>query len=105
MKLISRLSALVGAVAFFATTLAFVPAATAASKKAGGKTTAVHGYTRKTKSGKLITVKGYKRSAAKPKTTAVKGYTRTTKSGKVITVKGYKRSAPKGKKAMKHKAK
>ena len=62
----------------------------------GAKTPgAVKGYTRNTKSGKIITVKGYTRAGAPKKvvkTVAVKGYTRKTKSGKVITVKSYQRT-------------
>ncbi len=56
----------------------------------------VHSYTRKTKTGKIVSVKGYKRTAGthKPKMTAVKSYLRKTKSGKLIAVHGYARKAP-----------
>ena len=100
MKAFAKMSALFGLVAVFGTTaLAQAPAPpappTAAAPKMGG--TAVKGYTRKTKSGKMVTVKGYTRKPTTammaPKMTAVKGYTRTTKSGKMVTVKGYTRKA------------
>jgi hypothetical protein len=100
MKLLSRICALAGAVAFFASTLVLCPSVSAAPKaKHGGKMATVHGYTRQGKNGKMITVKGYTRNAAGSKTVSVKGYTRKGKNGKLITVKGYKRAAPgKGKK-------
>ena len=65
--------------------------------------THVKGYTKTTKTGKTIQVKGYNRAAkpAMPKMAHVKGYTKTLKSGKTVSVKGYTRKmAPKGAKPM-----
>jgi len=88
MKAFARLSAALGLAALFATTAVLAQAPTM------GKSTAVKGYTRTTKSGKKVTVKGYNRLAVSPKKTAVKGYTRTMKNGKTVAVKGYSRKAP-----------
>jgi hypothetical protein len=90
MKLFTRIAAVCGLIASLSATMAFAQA------PSGKKPVAVHGYTRKTKSGKIITVKGYTRAAGmkKPaKTMTVKGYTRKTKTGKIVTVKSYKRTA------------
>jgi len=94
-KLFSRIFTLFGAAAVLATTLTFVPAK-ADSPKVAKKSApvAVKGYTRKTKTGKVVTVKGYTKGAkaATPaKTVTVKGYTRKTKSGKTVAVKAYTR--------------
>jgi uncharacterized protein (DUF2344 family) len=63
--------------------------------------THVKGYTKTTKTGKVVHVKGYNRTAKTPlpKTTHVSGYTKTTKTGKMVHVKGYTRKSsamPKG---------
>lgn len=59
--------------------------------------TTVKTHTRKLKSGKIVTVKGYTRKTkvvtTAPKTVLVKSYTRKTKGGKVVTVKSYTRKA------------
>jgi len=92
MKAFARIAAVCGLIATFSATALFAQAPTTGGPKHAG---AVKGYTRKTKSGKIITVKGYTRMGAPTKavkTVAVKGYTRKTKSGKVITVKGYQRT-------------
>ena len=76
--------------------LALVCTPAFAQAPAGKKAVTVHGYTRKTKNGKIVTVKSYTRTAGAKKvakTTIVKGYTRKTKSGKIVTVKSYKRTA------------
>ena len=88
MKTFARLSAALGLAAVFATTAVFAQAPTM------GKPTAVKGYNKMTKSGKMVHVKGYTRmgkSTMAPKMTKVKGYTKMTKTGKMVTVKGYTR--------------
>lgn len=90
MKLFTRIAAVCGLIATLGATMAFAQA------PAGKKSVVVHGYTRKAKSGKIITVKSYTRAGGTKKvtkTTVVKGYTRKTKSGKIVTVKSYKRTA------------
>jgi hypothetical protein len=90
MKLFTRIAAVCGLIATLGATMAFAQA------PAGKKAVTVHGYTRKAKNGKIITVKSYTRTAGAKKvakTTVVKGYTRKTKSGKIVTVKSYKRTA------------
>lgn len=80
--------------------------ATFAPVPAGAKTktvTTVHGYTRKTKSGKIVAVKSYTRNTNHGKVTTVKGYTRKTKGAKVVTVKSYTRKAANGKTTIKTK--
>jgi len=102
MKLLSRIFALIGAATFLTTALAVGPATAAMKMKPSGGMTAVHGYTKKTKSGKIVKVNGYLRKApAKRKMVAVHSHVRVLKSGKVIAVKGHMRSMP-GKKG--HKA-
>ena len=92
MKLFTRIAAVFGLIATLSATMAFAQA------PSGKKPVAVHGYTRKTKTGKIITVKGYTRAGAPKmaaKMTTVKGYTRKTKTGKIVTVKSYKRASVK----------
>ena len=91
MKTFARLFSALGLAAVFTATaaLAQMPA------PAG---THVKGYTKMTKTGKMVTVKGYDRKAKMPmpKMAKVKGYTKMTKTGKMVTVKGYTRKvAPK----------
>ncbi len=90
MKAFARLSAALGLVALFATSAVLAQAPTMS------KPTAVKGYTKMTKSGKMVHVKGYTRMGKPtmaPKMTKVKGYTKMTKSGKMVKVKGYTRKA------------
>lgn len=96
MKRFTRLSAIVGLVAFAATAFAQTPPPPPATPGIAPGKVAVKGYTRKMKNGKTVTVKGYTRSETTPapKMGAVKGYTRRTKSGKTVTVKGYTRQNP-----------
>lgn len=84
MKTFARLVSALGLAAVFAATAAFAQA------PAG---THVKGYTKTTKTGKVVQVKGYNRAAKTPlpKTAHVKGYTKTTKTGKTVQVKGYNR--------------
>jgi len=104
MKTFTRISAVLGLAAMLGSVVpAFAaspmaPTKTPMTAKPGAKSTVVHGYTRKGKNGKMVTVKPYARGAKKPKTTHVKGYTRTTKTGKTVAVKGYNRMAPAKKK-------
>ena len=86
MNVFARLAATLGLAALTATA-AFAQMAPTAG-------THVKGYTRTTKSGKTVTVKGYNRMAKPMPGTAVKGYTRTMKNGKTVAVKGYTRKAP-----------
>lgn len=80
MKLYARLTAALSLAA-----LLIMPAAFAQS--------AVKGYTKKLKSGKTVSVKGYTRTPKMAaKTTTVKGYTKTLKNGKTVAVKGYTRT-------------
>ena len=93
-KTFARLASALGLVAVFTTTTAFAQAPTG---------THVKGYTKTTKGGKTVSVRGYNRMAKKPmpKMAHVKGYTKITKSGKTVSVKGYSRKvAPKGTKPM-----
>ena len=87
MKTFARLVSALGLAAVFTATAAFAQM----SAPAG---THVKGYTKMTKSGKMVSVKGYNRMAKPmPKMARVKGYTKMTKSGKMVTVKGYTRKA------------
>ena len=87
MKMFARIVSALGLAAVFA-------ASAFAQAPAG---THVKGYTKTTKTGKVIQVKGYNRAAKPmPKMTKVKGYTKMTKTGKMVQVKGYTRKvAPK----------
>lgn len=87
MKTFARLVSALGLAAVFAAATAF--AQTPAPAK-----THVKGYTKITRTGKAVQVKGYNRTAPMPKTTQVKGYTKTTKTGQTVHVKGYNRAAP-----------
>jgi hypothetical protein len=92
MKAFARLTAVLGLASLFAVT-ALAQAPTPPAMHAGKS---VKSYTRKTKSGKVVTVKGYTRKAPGKKavkTVAVKSYTRKMKNGKVVAVKGYTRKA------------
>ena len=89
LKTFARFFSALGLAAVFAATAAF------AQTPAG---THVKGYTKTTKTGKMVHVKGYTRAmkTPMPKMTHVKGYTKTTKTGKMVHVKGYTRkTAPK----------
>ena len=104
MKAFAKLTTILTLLAVLATTVFAQAPMTKTAPKTGAT---VKGYTRKTKSGKVITVKGYTRGKTSPtmpgKMMNVKGYTRKTKTGKMVTVKGYTRKAPmtKGKTAPK----
>lgn len=90
-KTFARLVSALGLAAVFTATAAFAQMPAPAG-------THVKGYTKTTKTGKVVQVKGYDRAAKMPmpKVAAVKGYTKTTKTGKVVQVKGYTRKvAPK----------
>ena len=90
MKTFARLFSALGLAAVFATS-AFAQAPAPMGKH-------VKGYTKVTKTGKVVMVKGYNRAPkmAAPKMARVKGYTKVTKTGKMIHVKGYNRMvAPK----------
>ena len=88
MKLFTRLSAVLSLAALFAVSaFAQTPAPTAPG-------TAVKGYTKMLKSGKMVKVKGYTRAAKPTPATHVKSYMKTLKSGKMVKVKGYTRKAP-----------
>ncbi len=74
----------------------FVTAAFAQAPAPAG--THVKGYTKTTKTGKMVHVNGYNRAPkmTMPKMAHVKGYTKTTKTGKMVHVNGYNRTvAPK----------
>ena len=91
MKTFARLLSALGLAAVFTATAAFAQMPAPAG-------THVKGYTKTTKTGKVVQVKGYDRKAKTPtpKMTTVKGYTKMTKTGKMVTVKGYTRKvAPK----------
>lgn len=88
MKLFTRLPAVLSLVALFAVSaFAQTPAPTAPGS-------AVKGYTKTLKSGKVVSVKGYTRKAKPMPMTHVKSYVKTLKSGKTVKVKGYNRTAP-----------
>lgn len=95
MKLLSRLSVLLGLILALCTAPVFAQKKPDASAK---KPVVVKAHTRVTKSGKVVHVKAHVRKAAATKKVAVKGYTRTTKSGKVVHVKGHTRTVPAAKK-------
>jgi len=87
MKTFARLVSALGLAAVFTATAAFAQMPAPAG-------THVKGYTKMTKSGKMVNVKGYNRMAKPmPKMAHVKGYTKMTKSGKMVNVKGYTRKA------------
>ncbi len=88
MKPFARFVSALGLAAVFTATAAFAQM----SPPAG---THVKGYTKTTKTGKMIHVKGYDRAMKPPtpKMAHVKGYTKMTKTGKMISVKGYNRKA------------
>ena len=90
MKTFARLFSALGLAAVFATS-AFAQAPAPMGKH-------VKGYTKMTKTGKMVQVKGYNRAPkmAAPKMAHVKGYIKMTKTGKMVQVKGYNRKvAPK----------
>jgi len=90
LKTFARLVSALGLAAVFATA-AFAQAPAPAG-------THVKGYTKTTKTGKMVHVNGYNRAPkmAAPKMAHVKGYTKMTKTGKMVHVKGYSRTvAPK----------
>jgi len=89
MKFLTKLAAFVGAAAFVIG-LTVSPATAAGSKKM----VHVHGYTKVTKTGKVIHVKGHDRVAPGHKVVKVKGYTKVTKTGKVVHVKAHTRVVP-----------
>lgn len=96
MKTFARILSALGLAAVLGVTPVFAQAPAPAG-------THVKGYTKTTKTGKTIQVKGYTRAAkpAMPKMAHVKGYTRMTKTGKMVQVKGYTRKVtPKGAKPM-----
>ena len=87
MKAFARLASALGLAAVFATTVVFAQTPPPAGMH-------VKGYTKMTKTGKMVHVKGYTRGAKMPKMAHVKGYTKMTKTGKMVHVKGYSRKAP-----------
>jgi len=99
MKLFAKMTALLGITALFAgAAFAQTPPPAPSMTPAAPAATRVKGYTRTTKTGKVVQVRGYKRKSPimMPKMTAIQGYTRHTKTGKTVAVKGYTRKVPMG---------
>ncbi len=87
MKTFARILSAIGLAAVLGATAVF--AQTPAPAK-----THVKGYTKVTKTGQMVHVKGYNRAAKPAKTTRVSGYTKMTKTGETVHVNGYNRKAP-----------